>query len=145
MPLKNASRTPGAPLRYRASIPYTRRPSPVPNATSAKRRKTLPAPNFSNCQKRGEAHLPEKRRPLQKAQPGTPPRARKSQPKSLQYRPKSAQHLGLSITQDFIMCHTVRLGLICRKILKITRQSVMILQINELSFYLFLLALSSLI
>lgn len=32
-----------------------------------------------------------------------------------------------------------------RKILKITRQSVMILQINELSFYLFLLALSSLI
>lgn len=29
-----------------------------------------------------------------------------------------------------------------RKILKITRQSVMILQINELSFYFFLLALS---
>ena len=49
---ENASRTPGAPLRYRASIPYTRRPSPVPNATSAKRRKTLPAPNSSNCQKR---------------------------------------------------------------------------------------------
>lgn len=53
MPLnENASRTPGAPLRYRASIPYTRRPSPVQNATSAKRRKTLPVPNFSNCQKR---------------------------------------------------------------------------------------------
>ena len=69
-------------------VAYTRRPSPVPNATSAKRRKTLPAPNFSNCQKRGEAHLPEKRRPLQKAQPGTPPRARKSQPKSLQCHPK---------------------------------------------------------
>ena len=32
--------------------------------------------------------LPEKRRPLQKAQPGTPPRARKSQPKSLQCYPK---------------------------------------------------------
>ena len=37
--------------------------------------------------------LPEKKRPVQKAQPGMPPRARKSQPKSLQYRPKSAQHL----------------------------------------------------
>ena len=49
---ENASRTPGAPLRYSASIPYTRRPSQVPNDTSAKRRKTLPAPNFSNCQKR---------------------------------------------------------------------------------------------
>ena len=91
IPQENASRTPGAPLRYRASIPYTRRPSTVPNATSAKRRKTLPAPNSSNCQKRGEAHLPEKRRPLQKAQPGTPPRARKSQPKSLQCRPKATQ------------------------------------------------------
>ena len=32
--------------------------------------------------------LPEKKRPLQKAQPGTPPRARKSQPKSLQCHPK---------------------------------------------------------
>ena len=85
---QNASRTPGAPLRYRASIPYTRRPSTVQNATSAKRRKTLPAPNFSNCQKRREAHLPEKRRPLQKAQPGMLPRARKSQPKSLQCHPK---------------------------------------------------------
>lgn len=58
---ENASRTPGAPLRYRASIPYTRSPSPVPNATSAKRRKTLPAPNFSNCQKR-EGHC-KKRSP----------------------------------------------------------------------------------
>ena len=37
--------------------------------------------------------LPEKRSPVQKAPPGVPPRARKSQPKSLQYRPKSAQHL----------------------------------------------------
>ena len=54
-------RTPGAPLRYRASIPYTRRPSTVPNATSAKRRKTLPAPNFSNCRKR-EGHC-KKRSP----------------------------------------------------------------------------------
>ena len=31
--------------------------------------------------------LPEKRRPLRKAQPGMPPRARKSQPKSLQCQP----------------------------------------------------------
>ena len=65
IPQENASRTPGAPLRYRASIPYTRRPSTVPNATSAKRRKTLPAPNSSNCQKR-EGHCkkrsPERRR-----------------------------------------------------------------------------------
>ena len=80
---KNASRTPGAPLRYSASIPYTRRPSQVPNDTSAKRRKTLPAHEFLK--------LPEKRRPLQKAQPGMPPRARKSQPKSLQCRPKATQ------------------------------------------------------
>ena len=53
------------PLYGTASIPYTRRPSPVQNATSAKRRKTLPAPNFSNCQKR-EGHCkkrsPERRR-----------------------------------------------------------------------------------
>ena len=80
---ENASRTPGAPLRYRASIPYTRKPSPVPNATSAKRRKTLPAHEFLK--------LPEKRRPLQKAQPGMPPRASKSQPKSSQCRPKATQ------------------------------------------------------
>ena len=78
---ENASRTPGAPLRYRASIPYTRRPSQVPNDTSAKRRKTLPAPNFSNCQKR-EGHCKKR---------GMPPRARKSQPKSLQCRPKATQ------------------------------------------------------
>ena len=30
-------------------------------------------------------------------------------------RHKLVQHRGLSITQDFIICHTVRLGLICRK------------------------------
>ena len=35
--------------------------------------------------------LPEKKRPLQKAQPGMQPRARKSQPKSLQCRPKATQ------------------------------------------------------
>ena len=34
--------------------------------------------------------LPEKSRPLRKAQPGMPPRARKSQPKSLQCLPKRA-------------------------------------------------------
>ena len=46
-------------------VAYTRRPSPVPNATSAKRRKTLPAPNFSNCQKRKghcKKRSPERRR-----------------------------------------------------------------------------------
>ena len=58
---ENASRTPGAPLRYRTSIPYTRRTSPVQNATSAKRRKILPVPNSSNCQKR-EGHC-KKRSP----------------------------------------------------------------------------------
>ena len=135
---------------FRKCVAYRRKPFWAPNAYSVPEK----ALSGTECHKRqkGEEHClqrmpqtPEKRSPVQKAQPGMPPRARKSQPKSLQYRPKSAQHLGLSITQDFIICHTVRLGLICRKILKITRQSVMILQINELSFYLFLLALSSLI
>ena len=49
----------------RKRVAYTRRPSPVPNATSAKRRKTLPAPNFSNCQKRKDhckKRSPERRR-----------------------------------------------------------------------------------
>ena len=49
----------------RMRVAYTRSPSTVPNATSAKRRKTLPAPNSSNCQKR-EGHCkkrsPERRR-----------------------------------------------------------------------------------
>ena len=135
---------------FRKCVAYPRKPFFAPHAYSVPE-KALSGTEFCKRQKRGEhclqrmPQLPEKRSPVQKAQPGMPPRARKSQPKNLQYRPKSAQHLGLSITQDFIICHTVRLGLICRKILKITRQSVMILQINELSFYLFLLALSSLI
>ena len=96
---ENASRTPGAPLRYSASIPYTRRPSQVPNATSAKRRKTLPAHEFLK--------LPEKRRPLQKAQPGMPPQARKSQPKSLQCRPKVTQcHSEKPLCPKTTQCHS---------------------------------------
>ena len=66
-------------------IPYRRRPSPVPNTTNSRKGKVIADTEFLK--------LPEKRSPVQKAQPGMPPRARKSQPKSLQYRPKSAQPL----------------------------------------------------
>ena len=56
----NIPSVPETPVFYteclRKRVAYTMRPSPVPNATSAKMRKTLPVPNFSNCQKRGD-HL----------------------------------------------------------------------------------------
>ena len=61
----NIPSVPETPVFYteclRKRVAYTRSPSTVPNATSAKRRKTLPAPNFSNCQKR-EGHC-KKRSP----------------------------------------------------------------------------------
>ena len=66
-------------------IPYRRRPSSVPNTTNSRKGKVIADTEFLK--------LLEKRSPVQKAQPGMPPRARKSQPKSLQHRPKSAQHL----------------------------------------------------
>ena len=67
--MKKRMAVPKTPVFYteclRKRVAYTRRPSPVPNATSAKRRKTLPAPNFSNCQKRKghcKKRSPERRR-----------------------------------------------------------------------------------
>ena len=80
----------------RKRIAYTRSPSTVPRVHSVhqealsgtecylgKKEKDLACSEFFK--------LPEKKRPSQKAQPGMPPRARKSQPKSLQCRPKATQ------------------------------------------------------
>ena len=73
---ENASRTPGGLFEHGTHIPYHRRPSPVPNATKPEMRRALPA--ASSQSQKGERHclqrmpqLPEKRRPVQKAQPAS--------------------------------------------------------------------------
>ena len=95
--MKKRMAVPKTPVFYteciRKRVAYTRSPSTVPRVHSVhqealsgtecyigKKEKDLACAEFFK--------LPEKRRPLQKAQLGTPPRARKSQPKSLQCHPK---------------------------------------------------------
>ena len=61
--------------------PYRRRVFLVPNATKARKGKGIADTEFLK--------LPEKRGPLRKAQPGMPPRARKSPPQSFSTPPKT--------------------------------------------------------
>ena len=72
----NESRTTGSLFEYRMRIPYRRRPSPVPNATNGRKEKSIACSEYHKAKMRRHClqqipKLPEKRRPMRKAQPAS--------------------------------------------------------------------------